>query len=216
MSDDIRKYEGAALDVFWDKKRCIHAAECGRGLRTVFDGPRTPWIEPDNAPVEDVVKVIERCPTGALTYERKDGGPAEKFPARNTVQVAPHGPLYASGEIALRKSDGSEFPPQARVALCRCGQSKVKPYCDDSHLAAGFKDAGPVASDPAGETPGPGRLTVKVARNGPLLLSGPVCVRSAGGRDAFYGQKIALCRCGASENKPFCDGKHNKIGFDAD
>ena len=215
MSEDLRKYEGAALDVFYDKKRCIHAGECGRGLRAVFDGKRTPWIEPDKAAPDDVIKVIERCPTGAVTYARKDGGPAEAFPARNLVQVVPHGPLYASGEIVIRNSDGSELPPQARVALCRCGQSKNKPYCDDSHLAAGFKDAGPVASDAKGEAPGAGRLTVGCAKNGPLVLAGPVCVRSAAGRDAFHGQKAALCRCGASENKPFCDGTHNKIGFQA-
>lgn len=216
MSDHLRRYEGAALDVFYDKSRCIHAGECGRALRDVFDGRRTPWILPDNAAPDDVVKVIERCPTGALTYARKDGGPAERFGARNLVQVVPNGPLHASGEIAIRRSDGGEVPPQARVSLCRCGQSKNKPYCDDSHVAAGFKDAGPVASDAKGEPPGAGRLTITCAKNGPLVVAGPVCVRSAAGRDAVYAQKAALCRCGGSHNKPFCDGQHGKIGFQAE
>ncbi len=215
MSEDLRGYTGATLDVFYDKAKCIHAGECGRGLRAVFDGRRTPWIEVDRAPADEVIRVVERCPTGALTYARKDGGPVEAAGTANVVQVSAHGPLYARGDVTLKRADGSETTVH-RVALCRCGHSKNKPFCDDSHVAANFRDAGAIASDASGPPPAAGKLTVTVAPNGPLLLAGPVCVRTASGRDAVHGDRAALCRCGHSENKPFCDGTHRKVGFTAE
>ena len=59
-------------------------------------------------------------------------------------------------------------------------------------------------------------LGVKRAKNGPLLLSGNFSIMAASGRVAWRGNKAALCRCGHSENKPFCDGAHAKKGFAAD
>ena len=58
--------------------------------------------------------------------------------------------------------------------------------------------------------------TVVVSNNGPLLLNGNFEIVSAGGRTTWRGTKAALCRCGASKNKPFCDGAHKAAGFEAD
>ena len=98
-----------------------------------------------------------------------------------------------------------------RVALCRCGLSSNKPLCDNSHLDA-FTDAGTLP-DASGETAEDGgTLTVNLATNGPLRVVGPLTVTGAdGGTKAV--EKAALCRCGHSENKPYCDGTHRKIGF---
>ncbi|MCG8012219.1 MAG: CDGSH iron-sulfur domain-containing protein, partial [Candidatus Thiodiazotropha weberae] len=90
--------------------------------------------------------------------------------------------------------------------------SKNKPYCDNSHEGS-FKDYGAV-----GETGEPlkqkgGQLKITPLEDGPLLLSGSVTVKAGSGRSAWQGEKLALCRCGASKNKPFCDGTHNAIGF---
>ena len=67
-----------------------------------------------------------------------------------------------------------------------------------------------------GEAPGStgGPLEVKRAPNGPLLLSGNFEIVSAGGQVTWSGTKAALCRCGASKNKPFCDGAHKEAGFE--
>src|ERR1700750_1328479 len=61
-----KRYHGEAVEVSFDGARCRHAAECLRGLPTVFDLGRRPWILPDGADPDDVVRVVARCPTGAL------------------------------------------------------------------------------------------------------------------------------------------------------
>ena len=103
-----------------------------------------------------------------------------------------------------------------RAALCRCGKSKNKPFCDNSHEEDGFKDYGAVGemgSDDAGTG---GTLKISFAENGPILASGNFCITASSGRRAWLGERAALCRCGASKNKPFCDGEHKKIGFTSD
>ncbi|MDG9683854.1 (4Fe-4S)-binding protein [Streptomyces sp. DH18] len=57
-----RSYDGEGIVVGFDAHRCLHAAECVRGLPTVFDVGRRPWIQPDNAPADEVADVIHRCP----------------------------------------------------------------------------------------------------------------------------------------------------------
>jgi CDGSH-type Zn-finger protein len=61
-----------------------------------------------------------------------------------------------------------------------------------------------------------GNTIVKPLRNGPLMVSGPLEVVSGTGRTVMRGSETFLCRCGASSNKPFCDGTHKKIGFTAE
>jgi CDGSH-type Zn-finger protein len=51
--------------------------------------------------------------------------------------------------------------------------------------------------------------------NGPLLVTGGVRVLDAGGNVLYEGERAALCRCGGSSNKPFCDGTHRTNGFRA-
>ena len=87
---------------------------------------------------------------------------------------------------------------------------------DNSHEAAGFKDYGAVG--PSGESNDAhgGMLRVGKAPNGPLLLSGNFTIVAASGRKAWSGTKAALCRCGQSKNKPFCDGAHKDAGFEAE
>jgi uncharacterized Fe-S cluster protein YjdI len=70
---EIREYEGAGIVVTWEPKRCQHAAECVGGLPAVFDTSRRPWITPRAATVDDLVAVIDRCPSYALGYRARDG-----------------------------------------------------------------------------------------------------------------------------------------------
>jgi CDGSH-type Zn-finger protein len=103
-----------------------------------------------------------------------------------------------------------------RAALCRCGHSANKPFCDNSHDKVRFRDAGAVGETGDGYTVQGGKLTIKPSSNGPLLLSGNVAIRAASGRLAWKGTRVELCRCGGSRNKPFCDGSHKEIGFTSD
>ena len=213
---NVYKYEGDNADVFWDRRLCIHIGECGRAQGDLFVGGRKPWCQPDAAGLRDVADVCERCPTGALTYATKDGSIQEQASDENTVMVANCGPLYVRGDLEVEGAADDMDGVKYRAALCRCGQSKNKPFCDNSHEAAGFKDYGAVGA--TGEPPPAtgGRLEIKKAPNGPLLLSGNFTIHASSGRLAWRGTRAALCRCGHSKNKPFCDGAHKAEGFVAE
>ncbi len=211
----VHAYESSAIRVVYDPTRCIHAAECVRGLPSVFDPQSRPWIQPDSGNAHEIAAVISKCPTGALQYERLDGGAAEATPERNTVTIAPDGPLFLRGQIEVRDSDENLLAEGSRLALCRCGASKIKPLCDNSHREAGFVAPSSIPDPKIRQTEADdGRLLVVVAPQGPLILQGPMTVIDDAGKDRCEGTKTALCRCGASANKPFCDGTHSKIGFE--
>lgn len=216
MKRKVHEYEAEGIVVEYEIPRCIHAAECVRGLPEVFDPEARPWARPEHATPEAVAQVVERCPTGALRYRRTDGGAPEAPPAGNSVRVAPDGPLYLAGRIRL-ELPGGEVIEETRMAMCRCGDSKHKPFCDNTHVERRFADPGLAVEHRLGPAAdgGGGALTVRLAPNGPILLEGPVEVVTADAGSAA-GEKGALCRCGASATKPYCDGAHKEIGFEAD
>jgi CDGSH-type Zn-finger protein/uncharacterized Fe-S cluster protein YjdI len=213
MGDEVRRYQGEALTVLYDAKRCIHAAECVRGLPAVFAAGRRPWVEPEAAGADEVAAVVERCPTGALHYERQDHGRGEEPAGENTVAVTAGGPLFLRGRIEIASPQGDLLLVDTRVALCRCGASRNKPLCDGSHTAAGFSDSGAWAGNgtevPPSQDP---VLQVVCCPDGPLVFQGAFQLQQAGGRAAPV-RRRAFCRCGSSGEKPFCDGSHARIGF---
>ena len=214
----IRTYTSDDVAVTYDLKRCIHARECVKGLPAVFDVNKRPWIQPDQATADEVAEVVQRCPTGALHFIRKDGGDAEPTPDENNINIVADGPLYVHGDITLKHINGDTMLNDMRIALCRCGQSGDKPFCDNSHKDAGFTADGLIPEDKrmveASESGG--KLDITPGTNGPLALSGNFTITDATGETVFSGDKCWLCRCGASANKPFCDGTHNKIDFEAE
>lgn len=60
-------------------------------------------------------------------------------------------------------------------------------------------------------------VTIKARENGPYLVSGPIQLTDADGNEYDVSERktVALCRCGASTTKPYCDGTHSKMGFEA-
>jgi len=226
----------------------------------------------------------------------------EKSPAPATVKIAKNGPYLVSGSLPLGKETiganaegesvkwkpGEKFPAQAQYALCRCGKSANKPFCDGTHGKVAFDGSetasrasyreqakvmqGPTMAltdveslcafarfcDPNGqvwklvnETEDPaarknfvretcdcpsGRLvawdnatgkplepkyepSIALIEDpvkgcaGPIWLRGGVQVVGADGFRYEVRNRVTLCRCGASQNKPFCDGAHASIGF---
>lgn len=214
MPRKIRSYESEEITVDFDAKRCIHAEECVHGLPDVFDAERRPWVDPTRATAAELARTIELCPTGALHYRLRDEG-GERPQTTNTVAIAADGPLYLKGRLRIALPDG-EVLEETRVALCRCGHSKDKPFCDNSHLEAGFADAGLLVENrlKAGDASEDGTLEISLATNGPILIRGPVEIQPSDGAGAD-GATGALCRCGHSAVKPFCDGAHKSIGFEA-
>jgi CDGSH-type Zn-finger protein/uncharacterized Fe-S cluster protein YjdI len=206
-------YGGKRATVTWHGDLCIHIGECGRAKGELFVGGRQPWCQPDLTDDDDVQAVVERCPTGALSTQFSDGSHTETPATENTVQVAYNGPLFFRGDLNIADVPADVPGLKFRAAICRCGQSKNKPYCDNSHEDAGFRDYGAIGETGDSTTASTGPLEVQLAEDGPLLLKGGVTLISGSGRSSWRGDQVALCRCGASENKPFCDGQHRKIGF---
>ena len=210
-------YPGEEIQVQWVDRLCIHVAECGRAKGDLFVGGRKPWCQPDTSSTDEVREIVMRCPTGALTCHDPDGTPVEEPVAQeNTIHVTNNGPLYVRGELSIDGTPEDAPGLKRRAALCRCGQSKNKPFCDNSHIDAGFSDSGAIGE--TGKPPGDagGVLSLSPAKDGPLMIKGNVSMSAGTGRTAWHGTRAALCRCGESGNKPFCDGTHKKTGFRAD
>ena len=134
-----KEYTADAITVTFNPRLCIHAAECVRGLPAVFDRERRPWIQADAAPPDAIAAVVMRCPTGALHFVRHDGGASEPVPTGTTVAPRRNGPLFVRGQVEIRNAAGEVVRQDTRVALCRCGQSSNKPFCDGTHREVGFE-----------------------------------------------------------------------------
>ena len=218
------------------------------------------------------------------------------------VVISKDGPYRVSGEIPLSRQtivtdeeggsetwqEGKTFPAQETYALCRCGQSKKKPFCDGTHTRIKFDGTETASREPylkqAQLLDGPvlaltdaeslcafgrfcdphGKVWNQVARSdeprirasfvrqvencpagrlvawdkaagkplepklpvsigliedpaqqcsGPLWLRGGIAVVAADGFAYEVRNRVTLCRCGQSSNKPFCDGTHAAIKF---
>ncbi|MBL8558060.1 MAG: CDGSH iron-sulfur domain-containing protein [Hyphomonadaceae bacterium] len=209
----IERAPGEKITLIFDGKKCIHARECVTGApKTFLANVEGPWLHPDETPVERLVEIAHRCPSGAVAYERHDGGPPEAPPPVNIGHVRENGPIALHGDLVL---NGAAIG--CRATLCRCGASKNKPYCDGSHVAAGFTASGEPVSrriDALASRDGP--LAIAPQKDGPLKVEGNLELCAGTGRVVERATQMFLCRCGASKNKPFCDGAHKAIGFVAD
>lgn len=215
MKQKIREYRGENISVQYDSHRCIHAEECVHGLPNVFRRGERPWVQPDATTAEELAGVIRKCPTGALHYESDSEDLREAMPAENWIHLAADGPNYAHANMEIYDANGNLVMKETRAAFCRCGASANKPFCDDSHVEAGFQDPGTredvqIRTELSGQ---PGVLKITIRRNTSLLLEGDYRIRNADGQMIYQGNKGSLCRCGGSKNKPFCDGSHREVGF---
>jgi uncharacterized Fe-S cluster protein YjdI/CDGSH-type Zn-finger protein len=169
-----REYEGPGIIVHWDSARCIHSRLCVLGLPDVFDFDARPWVDAGAAPPGEVARVIDSCPSGALSYTRTDGAPngrrgrssgedpAASIRSDDELGGRPPrtlGPEVGSGRPVVTplpdgpllvegpfglRRDDGTVDTVARITLCRCGRSRRQPHCDGSHGAAGFQAAGSV------------------------------------------------------------------------
>ncbi|HMB48079.1 MAG TPA: CDGSH iron-sulfur domain-containing protein [Afifellaceae bacterium] len=206
-------YEGRGLRVHFNPGRCIHARQCVLGLPGVFRPAERAWIHPDEADPEDLAAVIKTCPSGALTYERVDAGTPERPPQVNRARLWEHGPVEIRGDLKIGGEDTG-----TRAVLCRCGRSKNKPWCDNSHRDMGFKATGEpkAAEHPAEPAERGGQLALTPLKDGPMQVVGNLEIVSGSGRRLECSTETYFCRCGGSAKKPFCDGTHARIGFQAE
>jgi len=133
-----REYRGESIAVTFDSLRCIHAEACVRGLPTVFDLNARPWVQLNRGNANEIADVVQQCPSGALTFKRVTFGAEERADEPPRIIVIPDGPLYVRGDFEYPTVTGEQVRT-SRAALCRCGDSANKPFCDNSHVAQGFQ-----------------------------------------------------------------------------
>lgn len=220
MKSKSYTYESDEITVTYDLNRCIHAKECVKGLPQVFNPDKRPWIQPEQAGEAQIATIVERCPTGALHYEMKESDKREQPAPKNSITIVEDGPVYLRGDIELQDHQGSKLMKDTRMALCRCGDSSLKPLCDGSHSKSEFRahasiDTASLENESDNDNPSADRepLVLKAMKDGPLLVEGSYMVYSNTTQPVATSKNIALCRCGSSSNKPYCDGTHKEIGF---
>ncbi|HXZ68075.1 MAG TPA: ferritin-like domain-containing protein, partial [Alphaproteobacteria bacterium] len=208
--DGVDYIEGEKLTLIYEGKKCIHSRFCVTWAPQVFmANVQGPWIKPDAMDVERLAEIAHVCTSGAIRYARKDGRPAEPVPPVNLIATREGGPYAVRADIRL---DGEKL--HYRATLCRCGASKNKPFCDQSHHDVEFDATG---EPPSGKTDmlpvRDGPLAIDPEPDGPLQVRGNLEITSGTGRVVARVTSARLCRCGGSSTKPFCDGTHARIGF---
>ncbi len=201
---------GTEVIIHFDGRRCIHSRHCVLDRPDVFvPNVNGAWVHPEHITPAEVLELAHNCPSGAIQCEGVDGSALESAPQVNTVRLRENGPLAFRAPLTI---DGS--PQGFRLTLCRCGASTCKPFCDNSHGAAGFTASGEAAtveSPPLTERAGP--LAIELITDGPLHVTGNLEIVTGTGRTVDRATECWLCRCGQSKNKPFCDGSHRTAGF---
>lgn len=134
--DRAQAMEGPGITVRDDRSICVHAGFCGTVATNV-------WKMVGGSEATDtrlqMLAMIERCPSGALTY-RFDGAAGDNEPdLPRQVAVVPDGPLVVTGGVPITRADGKPMEARNRVTLCRCGGSANKPLCDGTHKEIGFR-----------------------------------------------------------------------------
>ena len=134
-----KAYAGRAVTIHDDRSLCSHSGVCTDNLAGVFRMKARPWIDPDGASAEAIMATVSACPSGALSYSIDDVAPppASREPA---ITVTRNGPYAVVGGVSLRNATLPAGASTEHYTLCRCGQSKNKPFCDGSHWDAGFTD----------------------------------------------------------------------------
>jgi uncharacterized Fe-S cluster protein YjdI len=127
-------YSNSKITVIWDSGKCIKSGNCDGQLPQVFNPHKRPWINLEGAPTETIMRVIDSCPSGALSYRL----PGEKKSKTATINIIKDGPYKVSGECRLVNEDGDNLETGNVFALCRCGNSRKMPFCDGSHYSTGL------------------------------------------------------------------------------
>ena len=135
----IKEYSKGDLTVVWKPKKCVHSAICVNTLPKVYDPNKKPWIEPENATIDELKSQINKCPSGALTYTMKEETKNSEEETNNTrVEIMTNGPLLVHGNLEIKDASGKTESKSGVTALCRCGASANKPYCDGAHKKIDF------------------------------------------------------------------------------
>jgi CDGSH-type Zn-finger protein len=135
-----RTYNLTGMVMRDDRSICVHAGFCGNRLTNVWKMAKADATEDSIARMQ-LMAMIERCPSGALTYRLEPDGADVEPPLRSEAVIVEDGPIALTGGITVELPDGTTLEARNRQTLCRCGGSGKKPLCDGSHKKLDFRDA---------------------------------------------------------------------------
>lgn len=145
MPRETFNYSNGEITVVWKPKVCIHSTLCWKGLAQVFNPRAKPWVKMEGATTEQILEQVKKCPSGALSYFlNAESDPTDQQIAAEPgnmlkVHVSANGPYLIKSDCLIVYSDGREETKTGTIALCRCGTSHNKPYCDGNHRKIEFK-----------------------------------------------------------------------------
>jgi uncharacterized Fe-S cluster protein YjdI len=156
MEPGEKKYKNEDITVYWKPSSCIHASTCVNELPLVFSPEKRPWVTMENGSTDDIIEVVDKCPVDALTWkwnnETKNNEIGVEHPnhinnrrrsiireeinesdASANIKVIENGPLIINGKFFIERENGTKSKFNGTVSICRCGRSKLPPFCDGSH-----------------------------------------------------------------------------------
>lgn len=137
--DRIYDYQGAEVTVHFNKLLCVHAGECGKRARAIFNTKQRPWVQPDAGTLDQVKEVVAACPSGALRYSENGSAPQEITNDAPSLSVERNGSYHVEN-IIVEADFWATGQSDKKYALCRCGMSQNKPFCDGTHYDKGWTD----------------------------------------------------------------------------
>ena len=135
-------YDGDGITIHDNRGLCAHAGRCTDGLKTVFKLGQEPWIDPTGDAAEKIAGTIHQCPSGALSYSQ-DGVEHRDHESDPMIVIVPNGPYAVKGGADLQETAFGEGASHEHLTLCRCGQSKNKPFCSGAHWYHHFDEHAP-------------------------------------------------------------------------
>lgn len=143
----FKEYKTEDLTVYWNLSHCSHSGKCTDLLPEVFDMNKRPWINMDGADPLEIIKTIDKCPSGALRYQLTEHSKIDPSlargpgcisyriaePAMVQIRMVKDGPLLVKGPARILEPDGTVLRECESMVLCRCGLTKNPPFCDGSH-----------------------------------------------------------------------------------
>ncbi len=137
MKEVIKRYSKDNLTVVWQPAKCTHSKKCFAGLPEVFNPENRPWVQLDHKTEEVIIAQVKQCPSGALSIDgavnNDETSVAQSDNTSTKVTVTKGGPLLVQGALTIELANGETLEKVGMTALCRCGASANKPYCDGSH-----------------------------------------------------------------------------------
>ena len=137
--DRLDTYQGKKITVYDNRSICAHAGICTDSLPAVFQYGENSFVDPDGAGVAEIIDIVNRCPSGALSYIIDDESETRLIDEAS-ISITANGPYVLKGKVVLLDIDKGAGASESSCSLCRCGASKNKPFCDGSHWDINFSD----------------------------------------------------------------------------